>query len=92
MNVFVIVTPFQLYVVRRIISQYHHRGEDNLIVSTIKGERDFGILNVASISRGIKGFYDTWKLKRFIIIQIIIKITISIIQAIIIIIIPTIII
>lgn len=67
MNVFVIVTPFQLYVVRRIISQYHHRGEDNLIVSTIKGERDFGILNVASISRGIKGFYDTWKLKRFII-------------------------
>lgn len=66
MNVFVLVTPFQLYVVKRIISQYHREAE-NLIVSTIKGERDFGNLNVVSITRGIKGFYDTWKLKRFII-------------------------
>lgn len=66
MNVFVLVTPFQLFVVRRLISQYH-REEDNLIVSTIKGKRDFGTLNVVRISRGIKGFYKTWKLKRFLI-------------------------
>ena len=53
MNIFVVNTPFQLYVVRLIIQQYFSV-EDTMIISTIKNANS-GEKNVRNINFGIKG-------------------------------------
>ena len=64
MNVFVVNTPFQLYVVKHIILQYFS-SDKNLIVSTIKKGKYNDVISVTS---GIKGLFKTrnllWKIKR----------------------------
>ena len=55
MNVFVVNTPFQLYVVKHLISQYFSSNK-NFILSTIK-EGKYN--DVISITSGIKGLFKT---------------------------------
>lgn len=62
MNIFVVVTPFHLFVVRRIIEQYYV-DDENLIVSTIKQEIDTKDLNVLHIERTLKGILHVWQFK-----------------------------
>lgn len=57
-NVFVVNTPFQLYVVRHIIHQYFV-SDNNLILSTIKKTNANDIVGV---SPNIKGYLKAWKL------------------------------
>lgn len=66
MNIFVLTSPFHFFVVRRIISQYYPNDE-NLIISTIKGERDYSGLRVVNVGHSLSGIIQAWKLKFFII-------------------------
>ena len=62
MNVFVVNTPFQLYVVKQTILQFYP-SDENMILSTIKcGKYN----DVISISSGIKGLFKTRNVLRHI--------------------------
>lgn len=54
MNVFVVNTPFQHYVVRKIVEQYFSSA-DNMIISTISGNSGHQEANTVTISHGVRG-------------------------------------
>lgn len=62
MNIFTVVTPFQLFVVRKIISQYFSN-DNNIIISTIKGGNDKEDTDVYQISKRLTGFAKAWRMK-----------------------------